>query len=150
MQIGAAVAGVGDHCHRPGMTARASVLRGGMASLQVWRGGFFPPMTLCLSAGASSFPKNRLAFDGRLGPQALFVLCLCALPQSFVTLAATVPVPHPFCWPSWAVTAARHMSLASFSLFGKAVHSLVFLSSCLLLGQKKENSNVFHSELYSG
>lgn len=48
------------------------------------------------------------------------------------------------------MTAARHMSLASFSLFGKAVHSLVFLSSCLLLGQKKENSNVFHSELDNG
>lgn len=126
------------------------MLRGGMANLQVWRGGFLSPMTLCLSAGASSFPNNHLAFDGRLGPQALFVLCLCALPPSFVTLATAVPVPHPFCWPSWAVTAARHMSLASFSLFGKAVHSLVFLSSCLLLGQKKENSNVFHSELDNG
>lgn len=79
------------------------MLGGGVARLQVWWGGFFSPVTLCLSAGASFFPKNLLTFDGCPGSQAVFVLCLCMLPQSFVSLAITVPVPHP----CWAVTGAR-------------------------------------------
>lgn len=108
-------------------------------------GWLFPPMTLALASVLEHWccflpqvPPGTGWVSGPIGP-------VFSVPVLVAVVCGTFGYHHtqdPILATGQLGLGSGHLSLASLALCGKALHLLLFLSSCLLLAQKEQTSDV--------